>query len=487
MIKKHIVFGGDIAMTSLILGALFIINLFFAIIVIFFERQNANTTWAWLMVLMFVPLVGFVLYLIFNQNLSRKKMFYWADLEKTGIKEQVDEQIQAIKDKTFSFKNQLNEQYKDNIYMHLVNDQALFSEDNDVSIYVDGRKKFDALLRDIRQATDHVHIQYYIIHDDGLGQELVGALTKKAEEGLDVRVLYDHMGSRGIAPDFYTKLKQVGGIVEVFFPHFHLNYRNHRKLAIIDGEIGYIGGFNVGDEYLGLDKKFGYWRDTHLRVQGKVVHALQKRFILDWNEASKKHDFVFDERFFPELPKIGNVGAQIVSSGPDSEWQQIKNGYVQMIHSAKEYIYLQTPYFIPDDTLLDALRIAALSGIDVRIMVPNKPDHMFVYWATLSNVGELLNAGAKIYIYEKGFVHAKTLVADDSIASVGTANIDHRSFRLNFEVNAFLYDQNTAIELREAFEDDIEVSTLLTLEDYEKRSVMIKIKESISRLISPVL
>lgn len=181
------------------------------------------------------------------------------------------------------------------------------------------------------------------------------------------------------------------------------------------------------------------------------------------------------------------MGAQIVSSGPDSEWQQIKNGYVQMIHSAKEYIYLQTPYFIPDDTLLDALRIAALSGIDVRIMVPNKPDHMFVYWATLSNVGELLNAGAKIYIYEKGFVHAKTLVADDSIASVGTANIDHRSFRLNFEVNAFLYDQNTAIELREAFEDDIEVSTLLTLEDYEKRSVMIKIKESISRLISPVL
>lgn len=474
-------------MGSLILGALFFINLIFAVVVIFFERQNANTTWAWLMVLMFIPLVGFILYMVFNQNFSRKKMFHWVDSEKVGIKKQAKEQVLTIKNKTFDFKNQLNEYYKENIYMHLVNDGSVFTENNEVKVYVDGREKFDALLSDIKQAANHIHIEYYIIHDDGLGNELVDALTEKATEGLEVRVLYDHMGSRGVSPKFYEAFKQAGGIVEVFFPHFHLNYRNHRKLAIIDGEIGYIGGFNVGDEYLGLDKKFGYWRDTHLRTRGKVVHSLQYRFILDWNEASKNHDFSYQEKYFPELPEMGDVGAQIVSSGPDSEWQQIKNGYVQMIHSAREYIYLQTPYFIPDDTLLDALRIAALSGVDVRLMVPNKPDHIFVYWATLSNVGELLKAGAKVYIYEKGFVHAKTLVVDDHTASVGTANIDHRSFVLNFEVNAFLYDRQVTVELRHAFENDINDSTLLTLEDYQKRSVIVQIKESISRLISPVL
>lgn len=475
------------AFSSLILGALFVINIIFAIIIIFFERQNSSTTWAWLMVLMFIPIVGFILYMVFNQNFRNKKMFQWEDEEKTGVYEQVHRQKSLIEEDSFVFDNPGNEVYKDHVHMHLKSAEAPFTQNNEISIFTDGRKKFNALFADIANATDHIHIQYYIIKEDGLGKELVTALTKKAKEGIPVRVLYDHMGSRGISAHFYKELKEAGGIVEVFFPHFHLNYRNHRKLAIIDGEIGYIGGFNVGDEYLGLDKKFGYWRDTHLRARGEVVHSLQNRFILDWNEACKEHNFEYEERFFPKLPEVGNVGAQIVSSGPDTEWQKIKNGYVKMINSAKEYVYLQTPYFIPDDTFLDALRIAALSGVDVRIMVPDKPDHMFVYWATLSNVGELLRAGAKVHIYENGFIHAKTLVVDDAIASVGTANIDHRSFTLNFEVNAFLYDEVIAKELRTAFEADIPVAEEMTLADYEGRSIWIKLKESISRLLSPVL
>lgn len=479
----------DIAtIVSIFLGALFLINILFAFAIIFFERQNSSTTWAWLMVLIFIPILGFILYLIFNQNFTNKKMFRWADQKKTGHKEQVKEQIITIKDNTYLFNNRASEMYSDNIYMHLVNGGFAFSEDNEVDIFTDGRKKFDALIKDIEHATDHIHIQYYIIKEDGLGKELVAALTKKAREGVLVRVLYDYMGSRGITANLYKDLKEAGGVVEVFFPNFHLNYRNHRKLAIIDGEIGYIGGFNVGDEYLGLDKKFGYWRDTHLRTRGSVVHDLQNRFILDWNEASKIRDFAYEARYYPELSsKVGNVGAQIVSSGPDSEWQHIKNGYVKMINSAKKYVYLQTPYFIPDETFLDALRIAALSGVDVRIMVPDKPDHLFVYWASLSNTGDLLKAGAKVYHYGNGFIHGKTLVVDDEIASVGTANIDHRSFRLNFEVNAFLYDEATTIVLREAFEKDSEISQEMTLKDYEKRSIMTKIRESISRLISPVL
>ncbi|MBD1222152.1 cardiolipin synthase [Virgibacillus halodenitrificans] len=472
---------------SILLSILFFVNIILAVVIIFFERQSPSTTWAWLMVLVFLPVVGFILYLIFNQNFTRKKMFYWADKEKIGIKERTEEQIKTIKDGTFSFKSENSAAYKDSIFMHLVNDGALFTQDNDVTIYTDGREKFDALLADIKEATDHIHIQYYIIHEDGLGKELVAALTEKAKQGVQVRVLYDYMGSRGISSHFYKELKQAGGLVEVFFPNFHLNYRNHRKLAIMDGKIGYVGGFNVGDEYLGLDKKFGYWRDTHLRTEGEVVHALQTRFILDWNQASKHHDIAYEEKLFPHLPAAGNVGAQIVSSGPDTEWQQIKNGYVKMVNSAKKYIYLQTPYFIPDESLLDALKIAAMSGVDVRVMIPDKPDHMFVYWATLSHAGELLKAGAKIYVYENGFIHAKTLVVDDTTASVGTANIDPRSFKLNFEVNAFLYDEKTAEELRYAFEKDIPLAREITWEEYKKRPKIIQLKESVSRLISPVL
>ena len=264
---------------------------------------------------------------------------------------------------------------------------------------------------------------------------MIDLLTKKAREGVKVRILYDEMGSRRIKKRSFNKLIEAGGEVEVFFPskipfvNLRINFRNHRKIVIIDGTIAYVGGFNVGDEYLGLDKKFGYWRDTHLRITGDAVHATQIRFILDWNQASNRHDIYYNKEYFPDIPKKGNIPLQIVTSGPDSEWEQIKYGYIKMISSAKKSIYIQTPYFIPDASILDALRIAILSGVDVKIMIPNKPDHMFVYWATLSYIGELLKAGAKVYIYENGFIHAKMIVVDDEAASVGTAKIDVRSFR----------------------------------------------------------
>ncbi|MUV37474.1 Cardiolipin synthase [Lentibacillus sp. JNUCC-1] len=267
--------------------------------------------------------------------------------------------------------------------------------------------------------------------------------------------------------------------------NFKINYRNHRKLAIIDGQIGYIGGFNIGDEYLGESRKFGYWRDTHLRLSGDAVRNMQTRFILDWNQASRNH-IGYEERFYNAEPQ-GNVGVQIVSSGPDSEWEQIKYGYIKMILLAKEYVYIQTPYYIPDESLRDALRIAVLSGVKIKIMIPNKPDHPFVYWATLSYIGDLLSAGAEVYIYQGGFLHAKTIVVDGKLASVGTANIDVRSFRLNFEVNAFLYDTAIAQELVEAFEKDVHKSTQMTKLLYQKRSLGIRFKESISRLLSPIL
>lgn len=483
----------EIPMWSWIAYVVLFLNFSFSVAVIFLERRDAAATWAWLMVLFFIPILGFILYLIFGQNLSRRRLFDWDEKVKIGTESAIQNQMHAIKNQLFRFRNPHTEENEDLVYMLLCNNDAVLTEDNDVDIFVDGKDKFNSLLEDIRQATHHIHLQYYIFRVDNLGTEIVQLLTEKAKQGVEVRVLYDEMGSRGVHKRHFKELIEAGGIVEIFFPskipfiNLRLNYRNHRKLVIIDGEIGYVGGFNIGDEYLGLDPKFGYWRDTHLRIKGTAVHSIQTRFILDWNQASDHHDLHYAEAYFPDKPAAGDVSMQIVTSGPDSEWEQIKNGYIKMISSARESVYIQTPYFIPDASLLDALRIAALSGVDVRIMIPNKPDHPFVYWATYSYIGELMKAGAKTYIYDAGFIHAKMIVVDKKLSSVGTANIDVRSFRLNFEVNAFIYHLETGQKLAEIFEKDMELCSELTLEIYNNRKTLIKFKESISRLLSPIL
>lgn len=467
------------------------INFVLAFTIIFLERKNATSTWAWLMVLFFLPVVGFLLYLIFGRKLSGQRIFTWDTKSRLGVKKEVNAQIEALKRDEFRFKQEPLNKYRDLLYLHLKNDDAIYTQDNHVDIFVDGTEKFNALIKDLEQAQDHIHIQYYIIRHDDLGTRIADVLVQKAREGVEVRFLYDDMGSRRLSRKYIKRLKEAGVQVDAFFPpkipkiNFKINFRNHRKLAIIDGKIGYIGGFNIGDEYLGKNHKFGYWRDTHLRVVGSAVRSMQTRFILDWNQASR-HDIVYEDRFYASEP-AGDVGIQIVSSGPDSDWEQIKYGYIKMISSAKDYVYIQTPYFIPDESLMDTLRIAALSGVKIKIMIPNKPDHPFVYWATLSYVGELLNNGAEIYIYQNGFLHAKTIIVDGKISSVGTANIDVRSFRLNFEVNAFLYDKEIAKKLVEAFQKDIELSTQMTKQLYQKRSIGIRFKESISRLLSPIL
>lgn len=468
-----------------------VFNIALAFTIIFLERKDATATWAWLMVLLFIPIAGFFLYLIFGKKLSNQRIFTWDTKSRLGVKKAVQAQMRALEEDKFSFKHPDIAKFKDLYFLHLRNNDAIFTQDNKVKIFTDGKEKFNALLKDLEKATDHIHLLYYIIRYDQLGKKLCDVLVKKANEGIEVRVLYDDMGSRSLSRKFIRRIRQAGGQVEAFFPpkipkvNFKINFRNHRKLAIIDGKIGYIGGFNIGDEYLGKNKKFGYWRDNHLRVTGDAVNNMQTRFILDWNQASR-NDIFYDARYYAAVPS-GDVGIQIVSSGPDSDWEQIKNGYIKMILSAKKYVYMQTPYFIPDESLRDALRIAALSGVNVKIMIPNKPDHPFVYWATLSYIGDLLSAGAEVYVYQNGFLHAKTIIVDDMIASVGTANIDVRSFRLNFEVNAFLYNTDVAKKLVEAFNQDIQLSTVMTKKLYAKRSVGIRFKESISRLLSPIL
>ncbi|OPA77863.1 cardiolipin synthase [Paenibacillus selenitireducens] len=470
-----------------------VINLILAIAVIFIERRNVGTTWAWLMVFLFLPGVGFIFYLLFGQNISKRKIYKIRKDQHEQIEQIVRMQQERFRGGNFVFREPEALSYQDMIYMNLTSANALYSQDNDITVYTDGDEKFDALIESIAQAEHHVHLMYYIVRDDNLGRRLVQALTEKARENVQVRFMYDDIGSAGLKTTLFEELVQAGGKVAAFFPsripyiNFRLNYRNHRKLAIIDGKIGYIGGFNVGDEYLGLDKRFGYWRDTHLKMEGSSVFQMQAQFILDWELASTERLRDVSIYFPDNLQFNGCEGAQIVASGPNTEQEQIRNAYIKMINAAKHTLYLQTPYFVPDDSVMNALKMATLSGVDVRIMIPAVPDHKTVYMASYSYLGELLALGAKCYLYQKGFLHAKTMVADGKVATVGTANMDIRSFKLNFEVNAFIYGGKTPAQLQEIFQEDLRDASRLSFKEYQARSRMQKIGESLTRLISPIL
>lgn len=490
-------------MNSIISGLLWLIsniiwiNIGLAGVIVFFERRNPKSTWLWLMVLTFLPGLGFVIYLVLGKDLSKKKIFQGKKVEDLLIEDLAHLQENAILKGRYTYQDPRYLEYHNLIKMHLNSSQSLLSQNNDVELFFDGNEKFDSLISSIDNAEEYILLQYYIIKSDGLGMRVIDSLCKKAEEGLSVKVLIDGMGGRNLSKKAIKKMRNAGVKVEVFFPPFankltlRINYRNHRKICVIDGKEGYIGGFNIGDEYIGLYKKFGYWRDTHIKIIGPAVSSLQCRFLLDWRFSSEIEDPDLYRNYIPQIreedKEKGKVGIQIVSSGPDSTWPSIKDGYFKMISEAKEKIYIETPYFIPDDSILEAIRVAGLSGLDVRIMIPNKPDHLFVYWASLSYMGELLEAGVKFYTYGRGFLHSKVVIADDFVSSVGTANMDIRSFELNFEVNAFLYDEKINSQLTNNFIEDLVYCEEITLEKYKNRSNIIKIKESFSRLLSPIL
>lgn len=474
---------------ALVLSIATIINIIFACIVVFIERRDIGSTWAWLMVLFFIPVLGFIVYVFFGRQLKQKNYFQLTTEELAFFQDRADKQFQEIHKR-----DGILQQYSKLVKMNLKSSNALVTTDNEVKIYHDGQAKFDALFADIRRAADEINIEYYIIKPDTLGKKLRDLLTEKAREGVKVRILYDEVGSRRMSRSFFRELIKHGGEVASFFPswfrliNLRINNRNHRKLCIIDGEIGYVGGFNVGDEYLGLNESMGYWRDTHLRITGEAVALLQGRFIMDWSKATNYEREHIESHFsFRPDQHPGNSAIQIISSGPNSQTEHLKLMYLKLMMQARKSIFIQTPYFIPDASFMDACKMALLSGVDVRIMIPNKPDHPFVYSATLAHVGELLPYGVKILQYEKGFMHAKSIVVDQEVASVGTMNIDPRSFRLNFEVNALVYDAEVAKVLHELFLQDSESCMQLTKELYRKRSNVAKFKQAIARLLSPIL
>lgn len=473
-------------------GNLIWINMIFAILLVFFERRNPTSTWLWIMVLTFLPGIGFILYLFIGQDLSKKRMFETRKHEDDCFRDMSIRQEEEISKDEYYYKDPNYRQHEDLIKMHLISSESYFSQDNKVDLYFTGEEKFDSLLDSIKNAKRYIHIQYYIFKSDDIGRKIIKDLEEKALQGIEVRLLVDGMGGRKLKKKHRDILTKAGCQVAVFLPPFvpllsiRINYRNHRKICIIDGREAYLGGFNIGDEYLGRSKKFGNWRDTHIRVEGTAVNSLQWRFFLDWRFATNS-DIGICETYLHEESRENKSGMQIVSSGPDSKWPSVKDGYLRMITSAREKIYIETPYFIPDDSIFEALRIAGLSGVDARVMIPNKPDHPFVFWASSSYIGELLQAGVKFYTYEKGFLHSKVIIADDFVSSVGTANLDIRSFKLNFEVNAFIYDEAINLKLTEKFIKDLKYCREITLESYNERSGLVKIKESFSRLLSPLL
>jgi cardiolipin synthase len=472
--------------------ALGIVNIFIALTIIFLERKDPSATLAWIMILFLLPGIGFILYLLISRSISRQKIFILTKFEEDAIRDALANQIKEIDGHEFDFTTAEAKHWKDMIKLNQTYAKSFLTQDNKLFIMTDGMHMFDSLLNDIRNAKSTINIMFFIVKNDFAGRKLIDELTKKANEGIEVRFLIDALGSRQISHLHLSEFKDAGGKYAFFFPpkfkylNMKLNYRNHRKIAVIDGDIGYIGGFNIGREYLGQKKKFGHWRDTHLKVLGSGVQDINARFILDWRFASKE-DIILSEAYYSDVISAGITGMQIVSSGPDSRKQEVKRCYMKMITSARKNVYIQTPYFVPDASILESLKMAALAGVDVRIMIPCKPDHMFVYWATYSYVGELLDAGARVFIYHNGFMHAKTMVVDGQVASIGSANFDMRSFKLSFEANAIIYDAAEAYKLEAIFENDMVNCKELTKALYRKRSLLIKFKESISRLLSDIL
>lgn len=460
----------------------YLITVLGVIVVIISENRNPIKTITWIMVLIFLPVVGFVIYIVFGQDYTKRR--FMSKRMYSKIKTRPLAEIDSSELVHYPSK------YIDLIKLLRNSNQAHLLYGSSVEYFITGRDKFQALFRDIDKATDHIHIEYYVWDDDVIGNQLKDLLIKKSAEGVKIRVIVDAVGSWRVKNSFYEQLRSAGIEVEEFmkvrFPMFtsHVNYRNHRKVVVIDGQVGYIGGMNVADRYIN-GPSWGNWRDTHIRIEGKGVQGLQSIFLIDWYLVSKS--LITARKYFPSLESYGDNLMQIVSSGPYSPAREIMQGFMQAIFGAQSYIYIQTPYFIPPESLSDALIAASVRGVDVRLMVPRRSDTLLVQLASRSYFKKLLRAGISIYFYEPGFLHSKLMVIDDSLTLMGSANFDIRSFEQNLEVMAFIYNEATAIRGKEIFVEDQNNSTAIVLREWIKRPVWMRFKESFIRLFTPLL
>lgn len=448
------------------------------------NRQPAKTM-AWILLLWFLPLVGIVLYFFFGQNTRKERFISQGSLDqltKRSMTEFVEQQglrlPKSHQPLMQLFKNQ---------------NMALPFKNNEVEIFTDGYGFFPMLLREIGRAQHHIHVDLYIFNDDELGNLIADALIDKARQGVEVRVIYDDVGCWRVKGHFFERMRDGGVDVHAFmpvkFPAFtsKVNYRNHRKLIVVDGEVGFIGGMNIATRYV---KGTGSqpWRDTHMLVRGGAVYGIQRAFLVDWYFVD--HTLITSRDYYPDLPESlsNNCLAQVVTSSPISPWPDIMQGYVRVLLEARRYVYMESPYFLPTEPILFAMRTAALTGVDVRLMIPMAVDSKIVEWASISYVMETLEAGVKVYLYRGGFNHSKLLVSDDCICTCGSTNVDFRSFEHNFESNIFFYDEGMALRMKKVFLDDqCQCITIDEAREVKNRSFVRRLWESALRLVSPLL
>jgi len=448
-------------------------------------------TISWIIVVFLLPVLGVIFYIFFGQTYRKQKIFSRKGLKTfENIRNISNHQLENFPNFSLFTKSIFRGKHK-LITLLLNNSESVVTGNNEVVIYRDGREKFNALFLALKAAKHHIHMQYYIIANDTIGNAISDILIEKAKQGVEVRLLYDDVGSWDIGKEYIRKLEdagvRIGCFMKVTFPLLtpKVNYRNHRKIVVIDGEVAFTGGLNIADRYLNGIKKIGIWRDTHIMVKGGAVNLLQMVFSSDWYFI--KNEILKGENYFPDHPKGEGKVVQVVASGPDSDWESISQAYFAAISTAQEYAFITTPYFIPNDEILAVMKTAAMSGVDVRLLIPRRSDTKMPKWSTFSYVKELLEAGVRVFLYSKGFVHSKTLVVDGVVSSIGTANFDFRSFEQNFEVNTMIYDEAFGNEMLHAFLEDLEDSIEVDLPMWEKRPHSMKIKESFSRLFSPLL
>jgi len=464
---------------------------------IIYETRSPTKALSYLLLVIFLPILGIFFYLSFGTNYRKRKIYNKKLIADEHLGRRISDEVLKYSRTTFLEGGSLIYGYKELAFM-LANDaSSLLTSGNTVTLLLNGENKFAEVIKAINEAKHHIHIEYYIYEDDEIGKTIERLLIKKAAEGITVRFIYDDFGSRSIRRQLVKRIRN-GGVSA--FP-FHkvkfwafanrLNYRNHRKIIIVDGKVGFVGGINVSDKYIndpGTPDKL-YWRDTHLKIEGPGVLQLQHIFLGDWNFCA--NDNIKPEPVYfpgtPFLPQQGGQMVQIASSGPDSDRPTVLYALLQAINLAATEILITTPYFIPGESIVDALIVSALGGVSVKLLVPGISDSRIVNAAAHSYYDDLLSAGVEIFLYDKGFIHAKTIVVDRKLSMVGTANMDNRSFELNFEVNAIVYDQPIADQLVAAFAEDIQHSKKIDIIEWADRPVLRRLWEKTARLMSPVL
>ncbi|WP_281884548.1 cardiolipin synthase [Paenibacillus sp. YYML68] len=466
--------------------SLFILQI---LIILIGEFRHPSKAMAWLFILFIVPVVGFVVYYFLAQEYRQRKKF--KAKHPVNDLQQLDKRQKPL-DYNVDEDMIVGWTEEPRLFTLLANiPGSLITRQNEVRVLTNAQTAYPAMLEAIESAERFVHFEFYIVRDDKTGRDFMNALVRKAREGVKVRCIFDGIGSYKLSDAYVAELRGAGCEVYFFLPAMiaffdkRINYRNHRKIIVVDGKHGFLGGINIGDEYVGGDKKLGFWRDTHLAFSGDAVFLLQNTFLHDWHFVSGQR--LADPDLYPEHHVESHKAVQIISSGPDAHWDAVLEMYFGAVTTAKKRIYITTPYFIPDPSLSMGLKTAATSGVDVRIIFPEVPDSRIVNHASLSYMEELMQAGVRFYAYQKGFIHAKVMIVDQLLATVGTANLDMRSFYNNFEINAVLFDRDSIRHLEADFLQDLKDSEELRLSEFEKRPRLQKAKEALARLLSPLM